>query len=397
MKDELLHTPDGVRDIYNGECARKLVIQQKLHQIPIKYGYHDIQTPTFEFFDIFGNEIGTTPSKDLYKFFDKEGNTLVLRPDFTPSIARSAVKYYVEEDMPVKLCYLGNTFVNHTDYKGRLKETTQCGAELMGESHISADAEILSMVVESLRTSGLREFQISVGHAQFLSGLIDAAGLSKEKVSEIRELLFNKNFFGVEECVAELSIPEELKNLFGLLGNFDTDIDLLGKAREYAQNYPVILEAVEQLMQLYDFLTIYGIEKYISFELGTISDYQYYTGIIFSGYTYGTGEPVVKGGRYDKLLSYYGKNTPAIGYAIQVDQLLAALSRQNIKVETPTNSALLVFNESNAAEVIRKAKMMRAQGMNVQVMPFRKGKTLYDYSDYAFKNGITHLEVMNGE
>jgi ATP phosphoribosyltransferase regulatory subunit len=253
------------------------------------------------------------------------------------------------------------------------------------------------MVVESLRTCGLREFQISVGHAQFLSGLIDAAGLSKEKVSEIRELLFNKNFFGVEECVAELSIPEELKKLFGLLGNFDTDIDLLGKVREYAQNYPVILEAAEQLTQLYDFMTIYGIEKYISFELGTISDYQYYTGIIFSGYTYGTGEPVVKGGRYDKLLSYYGKNTPAIGYAIQVDQLLAALSRQNIKVETPTNSALLVFNEKHAAEAIRKAKVMRAQGMNVQVMPFRKGKTLYDYSDYAFKNDVTHLELMNGE
>ena len=102
MKNQLLHTPDGVRDIYNGECRKKLYIQDKLHNVLLRYGYHDIQTPTIEFFKIFSSEIGTTPSKDLYKFFDKEGNTLVLRPDFTPSIARSAVKYYVDEDMPVK-------------------------------------------------------------------------------------------------------------------------------------------------------------------------------------------------------------------------------------------------------------------------------------------------------
>mgnify|MGYP002229040180 FL=1 len=97
-------------------------------------------TPTFEFFNIFGSDVGTTPSKDLYKFFDKEGNTLVLRPDFTPSIARSAAKYYIEDDMPVKLCYLGNTFINSSDYQGRLKESTQCGAELIGDGSISADA-----------------------------------------------------------------------------------------------------------------------------------------------------------------------------------------------------------------------------------------------------------------
>ena len=117
MENQLLHTPDGVRDIYNGECKKKLYLQDKLHRTLLKYGYHDIMTPTFEFFNIFGSDVGTTPSKDLYKFFDKEGNTLVLRPDFTPSIARSAAKYYIEDDMPVKLCYLGNTFINSSDYQ----------------------------------------------------------------------------------------------------------------------------------------------------------------------------------------------------------------------------------------------------------------------------------------
>lgn len=158
-----------------------LYLQDKLHRTLLKYGYHDIMTPTFEFFNIFGSDVGTTPSKDLYKFFDKEGNTLVLRPDFTPSIARSAAKYYIEDDMPVKLCYLGNTFINSSDYQGRLKESTQCGAELIGDGSISADAEILSMTVESMLESGLKNFQISVGHSQFFYGLTKAAGLSGEQ------------------------------------------------------------------------------------------------------------------------------------------------------------------------------------------------------------------------
>ena len=92
MSRRLLHTPEGVRDLYGKEYAEKLYVENRLRESIRLYGYEEIQTPTFEFFDIFSREIGTTPSKELYKFFDKEGNTLVLRPDFTPSIARCAAK-----------------------------------------------------------------------------------------------------------------------------------------------------------------------------------------------------------------------------------------------------------------------------------------------------------------
>ena len=136
MKRQLLHTPEGVRDIYNDECEKKLILQDELLKVQKQYGYHPIQTPTFEFFDTFGREIGTTPSKDLYKFFDREGNTLVLRPDITPSIARCAAMYFGEEKMPIRLCYMGNTFLNNSSYQGRLKESTQLGAELLGDSKI---------------------------------------------------------------------------------------------------------------------------------------------------------------------------------------------------------------------------------------------------------------------
>ena len=104
-----------------------MFLQDLLHDTIKKYGYHAIQTPTFEYFDIFSREIGTTPSKELYKFFDKEGETLVLRPDITPSVARCVAKYYMDEENPIRLSYMGNTFINQAHYQGRLNETTQIG------------------------------------------------------------------------------------------------------------------------------------------------------------------------------------------------------------------------------------------------------------------------------
>ena len=96
MDKSLLHTPEGVRDIYGMEYARRLLVEKKLRDTIRLYGYQDIQTPAFEFFDVFSRQVGTTPSNQLYKFFDKEGNTLSLRPDFTPSCARCIAKYFME-------------------------------------------------------------------------------------------------------------------------------------------------------------------------------------------------------------------------------------------------------------------------------------------------------------
>ncbi len=391
MKEQLLHTPDGVRDIYNGECKKKLILQDKLHHVLLKYGYQDIQTPTFEFFNIFSSEIGTTPSRDLYKFFDKEGNTLVLRPDFTPSIARSAAKYYMDNDMPVKLCYMGNTFINSSSYQGRLKETTQSGAEFIGDDSAAADAEIIAMVVDSLKTAGLSEFQVSIGHAQFFAGLIKAAGLTEEQEIELRALILNKNFFGVEELVDTLNLKDNLKKLFCMLGNFDLKAEEIHMAKAYAKDYPDIFESLERLEYLNEILKIYGVDKYISYELGIISNYQYYTGIIFYAYTFGTGEPIVKGGRYDSLLQYFGKNAAAIGFAIVVDQLMSALTRQKIDILMPEDTELIVYDEDHFTEAVAMARALRADGKQIKLVLKRPDKDRESYDNYAKENQIKEV------
>ena len=396
MKTQLLHTPEGVRDIYNEECEKKLLLQDDLFRLLRRYGYRPIQTPTFEFFDVFGRETGTTPSKDLYKFFDREGNTLVLRPDITPSIARCGAKYFGEEDMPIRLSYMGNTFINNSSYQGRLKESTQLGAELLGDPSVDADAEMIALAVECLGAAGLKEFQLGIGHADFFGGLMEAAGLEDEQREELRGLISNKNFFGVEEFIEPLQLPISLRSLFGMLGRLYNEPGELSEVRECAREYPRILGAILRLEELYELLGAYGVSQYVSIDLGTISEHQYYTGILFAGYTYGTGEAIVKGGRYDRLMAYFGKESESIGFAIVVDQLMAALTRQGIEPAPTRDTLLIVYGQTmeQRLEAIRHAKEQRATGRTVEVLARDTLRSDKDYEAYARRKHVAELRFV---
>ena len=196
MKQNNLHTPEGVRDIYNEEIESRDIIINKLKKMIKTYGYDNIETPTFEYMSIYYKDITLKRMKDLYKFFDKEGNTLVLRPDFTPSIARAVSKYFTD-DRIVRLFYVGNVFANNKRYQGRLKESCQFGGELIGTDSIDSDAEILAIIVNSLKDLGLNKFMISVGHANIFKGLIEAGSFTEEDVEIIRDYMLNRNFFGL--------------------------------------------------------------------------------------------------------------------------------------------------------------------------------------------------------
>ena len=360
----IFHTPEGVRDIYSQECSRKQKLQEKLHRVFHQYGFEDIETPTFEYFEVFSKEVGTIPSRELYKFFDREGNTLVLRPDFTPSVSRACATYFNPEKEVVSLCYTGNTFINNSSFRGRLKETTQMGVERMGDDSPEADAEILAMTVECLLATGLTEFQVSVGQVDYYKAIFAQTGLSQEEEEELRELISQKNYFGVEDLVRSQNIPESLEKAFLELPHLFGSSEVLQKARSLTDNICAI-KAVERLEEIYEILKIYGYEKYVSFDFGMLSKFQYYTGIIFQAYTYGTGEPVVKGGRYNNLLKHFGKPAASIGFGITVDNLLMALSRQKISLPEKKAPVILTYTEANRREAILEAQKLRNEGTAV--------------------------------
>lgn len=370
---DLLHTPEGVRDSYGREnTAKRAAIEKIAEQIRL-HGYEDLQTPSFEYFDVFSNEIGTTPSKELYKFFDKEGNTLVLRPDFTPSVARCAAKYFMEEKRPLRFCYQGNTFCNTSDLQGKLKETTQIGAELMNDGGIEADGEMLAMLIECLLAAGLTEFQISVGNVEYFKGVCEHLRIVPDLEAALRDEISQKNYFAAEDLLKNEGFTKAQRDLFLQFRDFmDTEEDLR-KAAQAAPNERT-LKAVQRLIDVREAVEAYGLSRYISFDLSLLSKYHYYTGIIFKGYTYGTGEPIASGGRYDQLLSYFGKRAPAIGLMISIDPLMEAMRRQHVGFAEEPEIHRIYYNEGNYMSALKEARMSRLAGFRTVLLPESGGE-----------------------
>ena len=322
-----IHTPEGVRDITPSEFEKKRDIENRLLEVMKSDGYMLMQTPSFEYFDVFANNMGMTPSRELYKFFDKEGNTLVLRPDFTPAMARAYSKLYFDETSPVKLCYCGNTFVNGSDLNGRYKEITQIGAELYNDDSCNADAGMVSLVISCMKAVGFDDFIVSIGNGNFFKGLCEMLGISDEDELTIRQLISARSYYKAEEILTGLKIEKEYIDLIVHISDRYSTRESLSELRAKTDN-DKCREAIDRLIKITDILEEKGCGKYISIDLGLLNKYNYYTGVLFRAYTYGFGDAVIKGGRYDNLVKEFGKDTPAIGFGISVDEMLIALREQ---------------------------------------------------------------------
>ena len=322
-----IHTPEGVRDITPSEFEKKRDIENRLLDVMKSDGYRLMQTPSFEYFDVFANNIGMTPSRELYKFFDKEGNTLVLRPDFTPAMARAFSKLYFDEMSPVRLCYCGNTFVNGSDLNGRYKEITQIGAEFYNDGSANADAGMISLAISCMKAAGFNDFIVSIGNANFFRGLCEMLGISDENELVIRELISARSYYKAEEILTQQNIDKEYIDLIVHISDRYTTRDSLTDLRKKMGNKKC-KDAIDRLISIFDILEDDGFGKYISIDLGLLNKYNYYTGVLFRAYTYGFGDALIKGGRYDNLVKEFGKDTTAIGFGISVDELLIALREQ---------------------------------------------------------------------
>lgn len=394
MEEVLLHTPVGVRDIYGRECAVKMTIENKINRIFNLSGYHNIQTPTFEYFDIFSKERGSVASKNLYKFFDREGNTLVLRPDVTPSIARLVAKYYMDVNVPVKLCYNANTYINNSELQGKLKEITQLGCELINDDSVEADAEMIALVVEALKSVGLKEFLVEIGHVDFYKGLISECGLKKEVQNELDEMIINKNDFGVEEILDREKVTGRVKEALLKLPELFGSVEVLEKAKEITTNQKS-LSAIKRLEKLYSILEDYGVSDYISFDLGTLSNYGYYTGIIFKGYTYGSGDYIVAGGRYDKLLSQFGKNAPSIGFAVYMDQIMMAIGAKNYTKETDYDYEVIIYDPNFRKYALSLATKLRSIGTKTELIAKKDNIDMQEYVSFKRDDGASKITYVS--
>ncbi|SEF42425.1 ATP phosphoribosyltransferase regulatory subunit [Eubacterium ruminantium] len=393
MNEKLLHTPEGVRDIYGTECLERQEVISRIKKVLKSYAYSEIETPSFEYFDIFNMDKGSAPSNEMYKFFDRNNNTLVLRPDITPSIARSAAKYFADEELPIRLSYMGRTFKNEPLHQGKLHETTQIGCELINDDSSAADAEILACIVDVVRVSGLKNFQIEIGEVEFFKGIIEEAGLGSEEEESIKEFIQMRNFFGLIEYVKRLDISDNSKEALCSFDKFFGGVEMLDRAEKITKSEKA-LTAIGRLRKVYNVLSFYGYENYIGFDLGMLNGYGYYTGIVFRAYTYGTGSAIVRGGRYNNLLAKFGKDAPSIGFAIMIDDLMMAVTRQHINIDVDTNRALVIYEIENQQSAVLLAEKLRERNVEASLIRKSSRHSLSEYEEYARKYEFDKIYIV---
>lgn len=334
----ITHTPDGLTDVLCDECEMKYFVESTARQVFKNYGYRMVQTPTFEYFDVY-NVSTPTQAEHMFKFFDANGRMLALRPDVTTSVARMAATKSSDSDLPLRVAYCGSAFRNEETFsQARQREFTQVGVELIGDKSIDADVEIIEIAIDTLRKSGLKNFQIDLGQVEFFKGLAEQAGLSDDEIDAVRTHINDKDFIAVGAVLDDLNIDEYTKNMFLNLSTMFGGAEIIDKTLKDENLNTRSKKALENLKEVYLKLVERGLESYISFDLGMVQNIDYYTGIIVRGFTYGVAFPVCSGGRYDNLLAKFGRNIPATGVAIGVERVLAALSDEKNEEKNEINS-----------------------------------------------------------
>ena len=390
-----LHTPEGVQDILEKDCIIKKEIEERIASIFQSYGYYEIQPPTFEFYDVFAGESGLIEQETMFKFFDRQGRILVLRPDITTPIARIIATKYKNLKPPVRLCYIGNAFRYDEPYQGaKLREFTQAGIELIGANTPEADAEVIALTINALLASGLKEFQIEIGQVEFFKGLMEQTGLNEDAVEKMRVLIDNKDALGIEELVCSYSIPDSLKDIILSLPSLFGDIGIIDKVERNTSNAKS-LNALQNIRKVYNILVDYGLEKYISVDLAMVQSINYYTGIIFKGFTHGLGFPLCSGGRYDGLINEFGNNISAMGVAIGINRLMSALEGQQVAFKSWKIDSLIYYLDSGRRRAFEIADELRSQGLIIE-MYLRTGNA-EDVGAYAKQKGIDGIITVYDE
>lgn len=368
MKKEeiVLKIPYGTRDFLPNEAIVKRQIEDSVANIFSKWGYEEIVSPTFEFLETLTIGNNDEVQQNMFKFFDKDNRTLGLRYDMTTPIARVASTRLGDIKKPLKLSYIANVFRYEQAQMGRQCEFYQAGVELMGVFEASADAEVVALSIETLRKAGLENFQISLGQIEFINGIMEETGLSKEKQEMLKEAMVKRDLVSFNEEIENsgLSIKhqEALKQLPLLHGREE----VLVKAKNMVDNEKS-KKALANLQEIFALLKVYGVEQYISFDLGIIRDFDYYTGMVFEAYTQGLGFPLCGGGRYDKMLKTFGNDCPATGFALGIERIMLALERQKINYQVDNKNVYVAWSEGNLVKAISETKNLRTEGFTVEL------------------------------
>jgi ATP phosphoribosyltransferase regulatory subunit len=363
MMDNWLRTPDGFKDYLPGEYYFKRRIEDSFESVFHGYGYSSVGTPALEYMEVFTDKGSVDPAQ-TYRLLDRDGDILALRADVTPPIARVVAMNYSDDEMPMRFCYVQDVYRCSPSYQGRQREITQAGIELIGASGDDADAETLAVAIGALRSAGLDDFRIDVGQALFLQGVLEESGLDPQVGGALHACVIDRDFVAAERIGRENGVPGNVMRLLSDLPLFSGGAGMLDEALSGTEGEKS-RSALLNLKNIHSALVDYGFEKYVSFDLSMAGNMDYYTGIIFRGYTSGMGFSILDGGRYDGLLGRFGLPRPSVGFIIKVHNVAGALGKLNGRKNSPSPDLLIAWDHAGRANAMAEAARLRASGKRI--------------------------------
>jgi ATP phosphoribosyltransferase regulatory subunit len=306
-------TPPGALDLTGDAARRRRALQRASMQVLERGGYEELLPPTFEYEDVFLRAGGPGVAERLLRFPDRDGRILALRYDFTSSIARIAATTFAGAGLPLRLSYSGKVYRQEPERGGRPRETLQVGAELLGDGSLRADVEIVRLTIELIRSAGLEDFQVNLGHVGVLApGL---AALEEPLRAQVRWWIDRKDRAGLTRALSGRSGDvSTLVRLPFVIGRRDAIAAALEGAPSTAS------AGLRHLLALDDALSA-GERRHVVYDLGEVRGLEYYTGVHFEVYVAGTGRAAGAGGRYDELMGRFGRPMSAVGLSLDLDAI----------------------------------------------------------------------------
>jgi ATP phosphoribosyltransferase regulatory subunit len=354
----------GFSDWLPGAAARRRALGDAFLERFAAWGYSLVATPLVEPLDTVAAGVSAERQSQLFRFMDADGSLLSLVGERTVSVARVVATQLRDGPFPLRLCYLGPVVRNQALLGGRRREALQAGCELIGAGGLAADAECVALAAEALERGGLDEVQIDVGHADFLPGLLEGAGLDQPARERVLDALAARDLVAVEAALEQTPVGDVERSLllrFPTLRGDRAILDAAGKGLRASR----ARRALDDLATLWELLQAHGLDAQLHLDLGAVRDWDYYTGPIFELFTGGLGFPLGAGGRYDSLLERFGLRQPATGFVLWVDRCCDALVRR--AADAGDSPVVLRVSHAPHAEMdaISIARRLRAAGRSV--------------------------------
>ncbi len=357
--------PKGVRAYLPPQAALKREVESKLLSVFHRWGFQEIVTPTFEYYDVLALGTGEEFRDRTFKLTDQAtGRVIVLRPDITPQIARIAATILKDYPKPLRFCYNSNVFRYIEPQVGRHREFYQAGVELIGLDLPEADVEMIAIAVESLLEVGLADFTIAVSQVEFVRGLLQQLRLPREREREVQLALHKKDSSALDVLMEAFQLEPKARDRLLALPNLFGGAEVVEQAGRLVNNRRSE-QALENLRTVYAMLKVYGLESCVLLDLSEIRGFDYYTGIVFEGFTANLGYEICTGGRYDHLIGRFGEECPSTGFAIDIERLQMALETQGALPAHTAVDFLIIDFKPDKREALRIAKELRRRGYRV--------------------------------